>query len=145
MKIARKLLASFLLAASTFTTPSKRVGFSLSTAGREVPDGGYVRLQCHRSYPDGTNWRGDYVTCRYKDELLKKTHMELPVYIGTSDPVWAREQARALDFWQNKEWSVRLKKGRVQGQLQGKDWKRRYFPSGVQFPQHSTRRFSQLS
>ena len=102
MKIARKLLASFLLAASTFTTPSKRVRFSLSTAGREVPDGGYVRLQCHRSYPDGTNWRGDYVTCRYKDELLKKTHMELPVYIGTSDPVWAREQARALDFWQNK-------------------------------------------
>ena len=102
MKIARKLLASFLLAASTFTTPSKRVRFSLSTAGREVPDGGYVRLQCHRSYPDGTNWRGDYVTCRYKDELLKKTHMKLPVYIGTSDPVWAREQARALDFWQNK-------------------------------------------
>ena len=61
-----------------------------------------MRLQCHRSYPDGTNWQGDYVPCRYKDELLKKTHMELPVYIGTGDPVWAREEARALDFWQNK-------------------------------------------
>jgi len=102
VKIARNLLASFLLAASTLTTPNKPLRFFPSAAGREVPDGGYVRLQCHRSYPDGTNWQGDYVPCRYKDELLKKTHMELPVYIGTSDPVWAREQARALDFWQNK-------------------------------------------
>ena len=101
MTIARKLLASFLLAASTLTTSNKPVRFFPSPAGREVPDGGYVCLQCHRSYyPEGTNWQGDYVPCRYKDELLKKTHMELPVYIGTSDPVWAREQARALDFWE---------------------------------------------
>ena len=102
MNITRKLLGSFLLTASTLTTPNKPVRFFPSTASREVPDGGYVRLQCHRSYPDGTNWQGDYVPCRYKDELLKKTHMELPVYIGTGDPVWAREEARALDFWQNK-------------------------------------------
>jgi len=102
VKIARNVLASFLLAAGTLSTADKLVRFVPSTASREVPDGGYVRLQCHRFYPDGTNWQGDYVPCRYKDELLKKTHMELPVYIGTSDPVWAREQARALDFWQNK-------------------------------------------
>jgi hypothetical protein len=102
VKIARKLLASFLLAASTLTAPNKPMRFFPSAASREVPDGGYVRQQCHRSYPDGTNWQGDYVPCRYKDELLKKTHMELPVYIGTSDPVWAREQARALDFWENR-------------------------------------------
>jgi hypothetical protein len=102
VNITRKLLGSFLLTASTLTTPNKPVRFFPSTASREVPDGGYVRLQCHRSYPDGTNWQGDYVPCRYKDELLKKTHMELPVYIGTGDPVWAREEARALDFWQNK-------------------------------------------
>ena len=93
MNTARKLLASFLLAASTVTTPSKPVPFSPPAASRKVPDGGYVRLQFHRSYPDGTNWQGDYVPCRYKDELLKKSHMVLPVYIGTSDPVWAREQA----------------------------------------------------
>ena len=102
MNTARILLASFLLAASTLTGPNKPVRFFPSVASREVPDAGYVRLQCHRFYPEGTNWQGDYVPCRYKDELLKKTHMELPVYIGTSDPAWAREQARALDFWQNK-------------------------------------------
>ena len=102
MKRARNLLVSFLLAASTVTTPNRPVHFFPSAACRRVPDGGFVRLQCHRFYPEGTNWQGDYIPCRYKDELLKKTHMEVPVYIGTSDPAWAREQARALDFWQNK-------------------------------------------
>jgi Matrixin len=33
---------------------------------------------------------------------LKKGHMEIPVWIATSDLVWAEQEARALNFWSTK-------------------------------------------
>jgi hypothetical protein len=90
------LLAPVLLAALS-TTPNqpKRVSLpATQTAGND-----WARLTCHHPLAEGTNWSGDYPDCKNKGELLKKGHMEIPVWIATSDRVWAEQQARALNFW----------------------------------------------
>ena len=91
-----KFLAPVLLAAlSTTLNQPERV----SVPAPRTADKDWVHLTCHHAPPEGTNWSGDYPECKNKDELLKKGHMEIPVWIATSDPVWAEQQARALNFW----------------------------------------------
>jgi hypothetical protein len=91
-----KLLAPVLLAA-LYINPNRPKHVSLPAP---LPaDNDWVRLACHHSFPEGTNWSRRYPECKNRDELLKKGHMEISVWIATSDPVWAEQQARALNFW----------------------------------------------
>jgi hypothetical protein len=91
-----KFLAPVLLAALS-ATPNKPDRVSLPAP--HATDKDWVRLTCHHAIPEGTNWSGDYSDCKNKGELLKKGHMDIPVWIATNDLVWAEQQARALNFW----------------------------------------------
>jgi hypothetical protein len=91
-----KLLAPVLLAALYTTADQPKCVCLLAP---NAADNGWVRLTCHHLLPEGTNWSGDYPECKNKGELLKKGHMEIPVWIATNDQVWAEQQARALNFW----------------------------------------------
>jgi hypothetical protein len=91
-----KFLAVVLLAALSITLNQPE---RVSLTAPRTADNDWVRLTCHHAFPEGTNWSGDYPECKNKDELLKKGHMEIPVWIATNDPVWAEQQSRALSFW----------------------------------------------
>ena len=45
------------------------------------------------------NWSGEYPPCNRHADLLNREHLDLRVRFSTSNPVLARQFARALDFW----------------------------------------------
>jgi len=45
------------------------------------------------------NWSGEYRPCNRHSDLLSREHLDLRVRFSTSNPVIARQFARALDFW----------------------------------------------